>query len=60
MAPAVDVAKIQKAARTSLPLTIKTFKMNHETEEYLETILFHFLKEFVSAGTDSSDFLLYA
>ncbi len=46
MAPAVDVAKIQKAARTSLPLTIKTYKMNHETEEYLETILFHFLKEF--------------
>ena len=46
MAPAVDVAKIQKAARTSLPLTIKTFKMNHETEEYLESILFQFLKEF--------------
>ena len=46
MAPVVDVPKIQKAARTSLPLTIKTFKMNHETEEYLESILFHFLKEF--------------
>ena len=46
MSPVVDAAKIQKAARTSLPLTIKTYKINHETEEYLETILSHFLREF--------------
>ncbi len=44
--PSVNVEKIQKAASRSLPLTIKTYKMDHETEEYLETILFHFLKEF--------------
>ncbi len=41
-----DVQKIQKAARNSLPLTIKTHKITHETEEYLEQILDVFLSEF--------------
>ncbi len=42
----IDVPKIQKAVRNSLPLAIKTHKINHETEEYLEQILDVFLAEF--------------
>jgi putative nucleotidyltransferase with HDIG domain len=40
------VQKIQKAARNSLPIIIKTYKLNHEVEEYLEQILAIFLEEF--------------
>lgn len=46
MSASIDVPKIQKAARNSLPLTIKTHRINHETEEYLEQILDVFLSEF--------------
>ncbi|MDX9801693.1 MAG: HDOD domain-containing protein, partial [Spirochaetia bacterium] len=42
----IDVPKIQKAVRNSLPLAIKTHKINHDTEEYLEQILDVFLSEF--------------
>ncbi|MCL2480136.1 MAG: HDOD domain-containing protein [Spirochaetaceae bacterium] len=42
----VDVPKIQKAARNSLPLVINTNKINHEIEEQLEQILGVFLEEF--------------
>ena len=46
MSVTVDVPKIQKAARNSLPLVIKTTKINHEIEEQLEQILSIFLEEF--------------
>jgi putative nucleotidyltransferase with HDIG domain len=46
MAVNIDVPKIQKAARTSLPLIIKTHKINHDIEEQLEQILLIFLEEF--------------
>ncbi|MCL2791812.1 MAG: HDOD domain-containing protein [Spirochaetaceae bacterium] len=46
MSVTIDVPKIQKAARNSLPLIIKTNKINHEIEEQLEQILAVFLEEF--------------
>ncbi len=46
MAVNIDVPKIQKAARNSLPLIIKTYKINHEIEEQLEQVLSVFLAEF--------------
>ncbi|MCL2294932.1 MAG: HDOD domain-containing protein [Spirochaetes bacterium] len=42
----IDVPKIQKIARNSLPLIIKTHKINHEIEEQMEQILLIFLEEF--------------
>jgi putative nucleotidyltransferase with HDIG domain len=41
----VDVSKVTQAARNSIPLTIKTFSLPHETEIYLEEILGIYLKE---------------
>lgn len=46
MVSTIAVDKIQKAARNSLPLTIKTYNINHDMEEYLEQILGVFLEEF--------------
>lgn len=46
MAPEVAVDKIQKVARSFLPLTIKTHNINHDMEEYLEQVLSVFLEEF--------------
>ena len=46
MAQKIDVAQIKKAARNSIPLSIKTFTLPHETEEYMERILGIFLEEF--------------
>jgi putative nucleotidyltransferase with HDIG domain len=41
----VDVSKIVQAARASVPLTIKSYTLPHETEIYLEEILGVFLRE---------------
>ncbi|MBN2508648.1 MAG: HDOD domain-containing protein [Spirochaetales bacterium] len=46
MAQKIDVAQIKKAARNSIPLSIKTYTLPHETEEYMERILGIFLEEF--------------
>jgi len=45
MAQNVDELKIRKAARSSVPLSIKTYTLPHETEEYMESILGVFLDE---------------
>ncbi len=42
----IDVEQIKRAARNSIPLSIKTYTLPHETEEYLERILAIFLEEF--------------
>ena len=42
----IDVEQIKRAARNSIPLSIKTYTLPHETEEYLERILTVFLDEF--------------
>ncbi len=44
--PEVNVEQIKRAARNSLPLSIKTYTLPHETEVYLEEVLGHFLTEF--------------
>ena len=45
MAQNVDELKVRKAARSSVPLSIKTYTLPHETEEYMESILGVFLDE---------------
>ena len=42
----IDVEQIKRAARNSVPLSIKAYTLPHETEEYLEHILTIFLDEF--------------
>ena len=42
----VDVAKINKAIVSSVPVTIKSFKLPHETEMYIEEILGVYLDKF--------------
>jgi putative nucleotidyltransferase with HDIG domain len=42
----IDVNQIQKAVRNSVPISIKTYTLPKETEEYLEKILNIFLTEF--------------
>jgi putative nucleotidyltransferase with HDIG domain len=46
---AIDRAKVQRAARNSIPLSIKTYTLPHETEGSLEEILSIFLAEFGQA-----------
>ncbi|MCK4541537.1 MAG: HDOD domain-containing protein [Spirochaetales bacterium] len=46
MAQNVNVEQIKRAARNSIPLSIKTYTMPHETEEYMEQVLGIFLGEF--------------
>lgn len=46
MSKAVEVEKIKRAARNSIPISIKTYTLPHETEEYMEKILEIFLSEF--------------
>ncbi len=41
----IDATKVQQAARSSIPLTIKSYKLPHETEVQLEEVLSVFLKE---------------
>lgn len=43
--PRIDPEKVRQAARNNVPLTIKTYTLPHETEEYLEEILAVFLQE---------------
>jgi putative nucleotidyltransferase with HDIG domain len=45
MATKIDVEQIKRAARNSIPLSIKSYTLPHETEEYLERILSIFLEE---------------
>ncbi len=44
--PEVNVEQIKRAARNSLPLSIKTYTLPHDTEVYLEEVLGFFLNEF--------------
>ena len=46
MAKQVDVAQINKAIAASVPVTIKTFKLPHETEMYIEEVLGVYLEKF--------------
>lgn len=46
MAKTVDVAKINKAIASSIPVTIKTFKLPHDTEIYIEEVLGVYLDKF--------------
>ncbi len=41
----VDEAQLIRAVRNSIPITIKTFTLPHETEMYLEEVLAVFLRE---------------
>lgn len=50
MASKVDVEKVKRAAQSSVPLSIKTYTLPHETEEYLEEVLGVFL---ASSGQDA-------
>ena len=50
MAKTIDIAKIKKAARNSVPISIKTYTLPHETEVYMESILGVFLDEFGQVG----------
>jgi len=50
MAKAIDVAKIRKAARSAVPISIKTYTLPHETEVYMESLLGIFLDEFGQVG----------
>ena len=50
MAKAIDVTKIRKAARSSVPISIKTYTLPHDTEVYMESILGIFLDEFGQVG----------
>jgi putative nucleotidyltransferase with HDIG domain len=45
MAKQVDTAKVVQAARSSIPLTVRSYTLPHETEVYLEEILSVFLEE---------------
>ncbi|MFW5776889.1 MAG: hypothetical protein ACOCZB_06350, partial [Spirochaetota bacterium] len=45
MAKQLEAAKVLQAARSSIPLTVKSYTLPHETEVYLEEILGIFLQE---------------
>ncbi|MCA1753859.1 MAG: HDOD domain-containing protein [Spirochaeta sp.] len=45
MAKKVDTEKILQAARSGIPITVKTYTLPHETEMQLEEVLAVFLKE---------------
>ena len=46
MAYKIDTDQIRKAARNSVPLSIKTYTLPHETEDYIEEVLGIYLDEF--------------
>ncbi|MDC7226462.1 MAG: HDOD domain-containing protein [Spirochaetales bacterium] len=46
MAKQVDAAQINKAIVSSIPVTIKSFKLPHETEMYIEEVLGVYLNKF--------------
>ncbi len=45
MAKQIETEKVLQAARSAVPLTVRSFTLPHETEIYLEEILGLFLKE---------------
>lgn len=45
MTPKIDNEKIKNAIHSSVPFTIKSYTLPHETEEYLEEVLHLFLAE---------------
>ncbi|HEY9593402.1 MAG TPA: HDOD domain-containing protein [Spirochaetia bacterium] len=45
MSTEIDLAQIKRAAHNSVPLTIKTFTLPHETEIFLDKVLESFLVE---------------
>ena len=45
MAKKVDVAQINKAIMSSVPVTIKSYKLPHETEMYIEEVLGVYLEK---------------
>ena len=53
----LDKAQIKKATNSSIPLTIKTYTLSHDTEVYLEEILEAFLTEL--GYTEIKDQLAY-
>jgi len=53
----LDRAQIKKATNSSIPLTIKTYTLSHDTEVYLEEILEAFLTEL--GYTEIKDQLAY-
>jgi len=53
----INVDQIKRAARSAVPLAIKTYTLPHETENYLEEILGIFLEEF--GQQDITDRLAY-
>jgi putative nucleotidyltransferase with HDIG domain len=46
MAQKLDEAQVRKAARNAVPLSIKTYTLPRETEEYIEEVLGIYLNEF--------------
>lgn len=50
MAKEIDAEKVLQAARSSIPLSVKSFTLPHDTEVYLEEILTIFLKEMGQEG----------
>ncbi|MFW5842600.1 MAG: hypothetical protein ACOCW6_01615, partial [Spirochaetota bacterium] len=50
MAKKIDAEKVLQAARSSIPLSVKSYTLPHETEVYLEEILTIFLKEMGQEG----------
>ena len=53
----VDVAKIRKAAHSSIPLTITTYTLPHEVEVYMEQVIDIFLNEL--GQTKIKDYVSY-
>lgn len=45
MSPTINIEQIRRAAKNNIPLTIKTYKLAHETEEYVDKVIGFFLKE---------------
>ncbi len=45
MSPAINIEQIRRAAKNNIPLTIKTYKLAHETEDYIDKVIGFFLKE---------------
>ncbi len=50
MAYKIDENQIRKAARNAVPLSIKTYTLPHETENYIEEVLGIYLDEFGQGG----------
>jgi putative nucleotidyltransferase with HDIG domain len=53
----VDIAKIQKATRMGIPLSITTYTLPHEIELYVAEVLTHFLAEINQERL--KDYLIY-